>query len=664
MAGAFTYQNLSRSGREIRLLELFSSNHHLGKVRPTCRLFHTSLDEDPPFLALSYVWGDSGKKRVILVDKRPFRVTRNLFDAMMGLRETESLIIWIDAICINQTNDDEKAWQVGLMGDLYQKAFGVLAWIGAPADNSDAVIDHLNTLGKQAEECGLHQTPEGCMHIWQALATTPSYMDDPTTIVLLSWLDEKPLPVSKRALERLLQSITDSESQYQLRLIAGLNRLLRRPWWGRVWVLQEIALPGLAYFACGTKRISRQRFRAALNTYYAFWHLMALKIQHRQALTQYELKVFFMATHRAKLMLTMSQVYRTERFSLVGLLRATCVGSVYHLQQDGYQHLDSTDPRDKIFALLGLAEDQKELEALGVVPDYRRSKEQIYMATMTALLQQGHVSMLSFCRLSERPGDLPSWAPDWSVPMVETLQDVKPDHITLYPEFNAAGLTRQCQVIVSKKTQGPNEIAILAILYDEIFQVGDVPRIPATGTCMLPEHWLYEILRLTYVGRNIYKNFKSRLQAVVRTSHAATGMGSAAMLERVDRYSDALPILKSEIHVIRRKDMKLGLQKFFASKEAKADLELTCGDPSRLVHEFMRITPKRIPFVTVKGYIGLASHCARNGDVVSVISGAQIPFILRPCDGGKYRIVSEAYVDGIMDGEAVDNAVWNYIELA
>ncbi|KAF1911339.1 hypothetical protein BDU57DRAFT_543229 [Ampelomyces quisqualis] len=360
----------------------------------------------------------------------------------------------------------------------------------------------------------------------------------------------------------------------------------------------------------------------------------------------------------------MSQVYRTERFPLVGLLRATCVGRVYHLGDDGHQHLDSTDPRDKIFGLLGLAEDKEELEALDIFPDYRRSKEEVYMATMAALLQQGHVSILSLCHIHEMPSDLPSWAPDWSMPMSETLQDVKPDHITLYPEFNAAGSKLHCQVIISKKAGRPDGISILAMTYDEILQVGAIPRISATGTCMLPEHWLYEILRLSYVGKKVYQNFKSRLQAVVRASHAATGNGANAMLERVDLYSDALPILKNGIHTIRRNDMKLGLQKFFASTDAETNRALTSGNPSRLVHEFMRITPRRSPFVTVKGHLGLTSHTARKGDVVAVIAGAQLPSILRPRDSGKHELVGEAYVDGIMDGEAVNAGTWEHIVLS
>jgi hypothetical protein len=370
-----------------------------------------------------------------------------------------------------------------------------------------------------------------------------------------------------------------------------------------------------------------------------------------------------MASHRAHVMLSMSHIYQIERFPLVALLRATCVGSVHHLKQDGHQHLISTDPRDKVFALLGLAEDRQELKTLSVFPDYSRSKEEVYITTMAALLQQGHISMLSLCRASEIPGTLPSWVPDWSVPMPETLQDVKPDHLTLYPNFNASGSKRQCQVIISKKDYELEEIRLLASIYDRVLQVGDVPRMPVTGTCLLPVHWLYEILRLTYIARNIYKDFNERLRAVIRTSHSATGYREDATLGKVDRFLDALPILKSGIQVVKRQDMKRDLQGFFASKEVGDRSQHTWGDPSRLIHDFMRISPRRSPFVTARGHLGLTSQYVRKGDMIAVFSGGQVPFILRQHDSGKYIIISEAYVDGIMDGEAVESSKWEYIRL-
>ncbi|KAF2652952.1 hypothetical protein K491DRAFT_571194, partial [Lophiostoma macrostomum CBS 122681] len=226
----FEYQTLDRSRREIRLLELLPSNHQLSKFRPACRTFHASLDKNPPFLALSYVWGDPNDGEVILVDERRFQVTRNLFDAMMGVRETESLIIWIDAICINQADNEERGWQVSLMDNIYRQASKVLAWLGPSADDSDAVIDYLQKLGAKAEICGLHNGPEPCMRIWHAMTTTPSYMDDPTKVVSISWLDGRMLPVSKFALQLLFDSISGWKSQDRLLPMAGLKSLFRRAW--------------------------------------------------------------------------------------------------------------------------------------------------------------------------------------------------------------------------------------------------------------------------------------------------------------------------------------------------------------------------------------------------------------------------------------------------
>jgi hypothetical protein len=186
---------------------------------------------------------------------------------------------------------------------------------------------------------------------------------------------------------------------------------------------------------------------------------------------------------------------------------------------------------------------------------------------------------------------------------------------------------------------------------------------PDTGTCVLPIQWLYELLRLLYDAKDIYAGFNERLQAVVRASHAATGYGEGAKLKKVDWFSDALPILKSGLHSIKRQDIRLHLRGFLASKEGERILTSDCGNPSRLVNDFMRISPRRSPFVTGKGHLGLSSRYVKKEDIVAVIGGAQVPFILRRRERGDYTIVSEAYVDGIMGGEAADNGDWAHIQL-
>ncbi|KAA8617557.1 hypothetical protein PtrSN002B_005790 [Pyrenophora tritici-repentis] len=72
---------------------------------------------------------------------------------------------------------------------------------------------------------------------------------------------------------------------------------------------------------------------------------------------------------------------------------------------------------------------------------------------------------------------------------------------------------------------------------------------------------------------------------------------------------------------------------------------------------------ERVPSITKKGHLVLGYEGTKRGDVVALISGSQVPFIFRPQDSGRYRIIGEAYVDGIMDGEAWDSAKIGRIEL-
>ncbi|PSN58660.1 hypothetical protein BS50DRAFT_510017 [Corynespora cassiicola Philippines] len=200
-------------------------------------------------------------------------------------------------------------------------------------------------------------------------------------------------------------------------------------------------------------------------------------------------------------------------------------------------------------------------------------------------------------------------------------------------------------------------------IYDKVLEVGDVPRFPHTGTCIFPIDWLYEILRLTYDAKNIYANFSERLQAVVRSSHAAIGYGEDVFLEKISHLSNALPIFKSGLPRIERQDIKKDLRGFLANIETVQLLRSKRADPSQLMRDLMRISPRRPPFVTEKGHLGLSSQYIKPGDLVAVVGGAQVPFILRKRNSEKYEIIGEAYVDGIMNGEAVKDCKWEYVEL-
>jgi hypothetical protein len=113
----------------------------------SCDLSVIDLDADhPPFATLSYVWNidTEAKRDIILCGGQALPLTRNGHDALRHLRERlGSFTIWIDAICIDQTNHEEKLNQVRLMGSIYSKASIVYVWMGIGKNSSNRALDFI-----------------------------------------------------------------------------------------------------------------------------------------------------------------------------------------------------------------------------------------------------------------------------------------------------------------------------------------------------------------------------------------------------------------------------------------------------------------------------------------------------------------------------------------
>ena len=106
--------------------------------------------------------------------------------------------------------------------------------------------------------------------------------------------------------------------------------------------------------------------------------------------------------------------------------------------------------------------------------------------------------------------------------------------------------------------------------------------------------------------------------------------------------------------------MKFDVQQFLATeatKEGKTLLDI------KLSNEINGKSLGRLPFVTRKGHLVVSSEHVKRGDFIALVKGTQVPLILRRQTRGVYQLVSEAYVDGIMDGEAADDTEFATIEL-
>ena len=145
----YHYSPLSLGPDSIRLLRLMPlENESTERAEIQCQLFEYSL-QDPGkgthlYEALSYTWGSSDKPRSISVDKQNLAVTENLHAALLRLRDRSlERIIWVDAICINQENLDERGQQVQLMVKIYSRATRVLVWLGEREDDSDTALERI-----------------------------------------------------------------------------------------------------------------------------------------------------------------------------------------------------------------------------------------------------------------------------------------------------------------------------------------------------------------------------------------------------------------------------------------------------------------------------------------------------------------------------------------
>jgi hypothetical protein len=163
MAPEFTYRPLNQDPPEIRLLELKPAAKRAHSLE--CTLRHSALSS-ARYSCLSYVWGDPNKdekseigityKKTIGEHFKPKRrrgsesnkcrmkIGSSLAAALRHLRhERNPITIWVDALCINQEDAEEKNWQVPLMMRIYSNATSVHAWLGPRYDESPDVVNSI-----------------------------------------------------------------------------------------------------------------------------------------------------------------------------------------------------------------------------------------------------------------------------------------------------------------------------------------------------------------------------------------------------------------------------------------------------------------------------------------------------------------------------------------
>ncbi|RFU72885.1 hypothetical protein TARUN_9375 [Trichoderma arundinaceum] len=228
----YKYQPFDLDRPAIRLLRLHRGN----SSDISCELFQAELhqrEEAVSYEALSYTWGFLNLTESILVNGYRLRITYNLHVALQQLRhQDEDRVLWIDAVCIDQGNKKERGHQVAQMGDIYKQADRVIYWLGSGTYETNVFMESLQLLQRES--------------IKHACRTWPLQDDRWKKL----WASLQPF------LRRSYSDLKNLQEQ-------GLQTLLSRPWFRRVWILQEVAFAEAGVITCGTKSVSARLFGLA-----------------------------------------------------------------------------------------------------------------------------------------------------------------------------------------------------------------------------------------------------------------------------------------------------------------------------------------------------------------------------------------------------------------
>ena len=606
-----------------------------------CSLSQVVLYDQPKYEALSYTWGDPADVCEITCSNKNVSVTRNLHAALSHLRYSDrSRVLWVDALCINQHDLRELAEQVSIMGKIFTSAERVLIWLGEELEKDRGVLRFIDQFWHKME-ADIRRTTNVFFRGRQ-----------PDTWSILG------------------------EVGFDKSMHRKLGYMIGREWFQRAWVFQEAALPMKGTVICGHETVE---WFAFLHTFDVLWNWSSI-----------EAIEMFDPPNRLRTMgaLTLlKNVIAYQRGCLREPWMLVCCASFLH----------STDPRDKIFGVLGLI---PEVNDLVIRPSYSRTYQEIYRDFAKHELTQSHrlhllacssytpvvdgaltdgaqygtsrMTAEDICALRDSQTDhlsLPSWVPVWTRRMdhlpyefFRKIHEVTPQKQG-FPVSCASG-----HLGSNISFSSDSEVLLVAgLLADTIAASATRYKYASTNLTyywgevkeILADHleWLEECHSIAFPG--------TREPTVeIRESLAYL---SFWQIVHGDAISDVELVRKDENHEFRKylhyhQKLKDLVQLLFDKNRVESDIHVYNTEQFIEVYHLTQglvgttesISRNRRFCRTTHGRLGwLSADAGLQGDVIGVLYGAPVPLLLRPDGIGRYRLHGECIIRGIMQGEAL-----------
>ncbi|CAG9975654.1 unnamed protein product [Clonostachys byssicola] len=651
------YGNLDASVPEIRLFALLPSAQPNAPL--VGQLQVVSLHSTPPYESLSYAWGAPEFTEPILVNEQTLFVTPNLDSALRALRHEEiPRLLWIDAICINQRSPRERGHQVTLMRTIYSKCERDLLWLGpnTHVENNDYMNPSEDLLGE-----GMHLmrgiadkdiSVLGVMgHKWAA------YKKSRIKIflrILERQQNEKDVPDAELAAKikkkeaELSGTANDSAWLLSYDEQTALERILTFPTvWDRLWVMQELSSAPKIQLVGGRHTLDWDVISGFLgDTPYADAFHATYSHNTVQPCVGRIFETVQKIDHQRRIMKEVTAGHRESK--LMDVLAR-------------FRDTKSSDPRDKIYGLLGLVSGKINIEI-----SYELTPQQVFASVTAAIINEsgnldiicqrpwtsntGFISFADGQESSTGQDKLPSWAADFS----------KGGQIHLFAQraiFQAGRPSCKvpCHVINGSvlHTKGTVLGRIGPILQQD--SVG--PPQQGAGSTWIPLEWLK-----LYLGCNVLSSSES-YPSYVTGEPASTAFWRTLVVDCA-----AYPMTRLAKSQVEEEDSAIRarwLQKL--NEPTGPETKPSYGDEPFInpgIHAmWQRITSDWVFSTTTNGLYVLIMAPAKEEDIIVCLDGGKVPVVLRPLgdtpsgEEKRYQFINIAYVHGLMDFGTEDSAI-------
>ncbi|KAG8161024.1 hypothetical protein KVR01_009288 [Diaporthe batatas] len=627
MPSSYKYQPLSSPATQIRLLELLP-----GRGIIQCRLKVANLEEaQGTYEPISYCWktyrrehwwGGSymekkkQKESRVLVDGLDLLITQSLQTALRHMRlETQVRVLWADAICINQGDNEEKSAQVSMMGKIYKSGSRTIIWLGDADFWTRTAFKHMRRARPTPGRLGRADRSQDSNSTGHSTGGDQHQLES---------ANEGGMARLSRYRQQVTALCRDTFIFFVYRSIAN------RPYFSRAWIVQEVVLSDSIVVLCG-------KHGATGNNLYNWLCDDEWLSGTASGLIRYSIIDLW----------DNLQVYDLD-----------CIISKL-------SHMKTSDPRDKLYSALSL--DQDYIDSGSITVDYRKTVDEVFLDTTKVLLSRSpFLDLLSISYGTARP-DGKKHAPSW----VWNPESRSTEFHLSWTISHASRPFRATRGSHSQAQFQDQKLGLRGYIFDNVRKVGNV--LSASSSALWSHDETREAIRCYCSWINVCGLNEQGITDTEATAHMQTFRRTLKPL--VEKFTPAeewpeYDEYEAAYFLLFHKEVMKRFGRFFIPETQKATMRSRLGlwatvEAFRLLPLF---EPECLVFFHDWHTKAMVGHCVvwtdngryalcpggtMPGDRLCLLQGANVPILLRP-SGENWTLVGECYTEGAMYGELWD----------